>query len=220
MPRPRFDVSLYGVLDPARCGGRPLAALADAALRGGVRLLQLRMKTATTRAFVDAARAVAEGARRHGVALIVNDRVDVALAAEAAGVHLGEDDMAPAEARRLLGGDAVIGVTIHSIAEAEAAPVAVADYFGVGAVHASASKRREAAPIGPEGLRRIRAVLRRRAADTPVVGIAGITAENAGAVIAAGADGIAVISALFLAPDVEAAARRLAAAVDRARGSA
>jgi len=145
---------------------------------------------------------------------VVNDRVDVALAARADGVHVGPDDMTPADARALLGADAIIGVSIKSVAAAEAAPVGVFDYAGVGGVYATLSKEQDNPPIGPDGFARVAAVLRRRAPNVPLVGIAGIEAGNAGAVIAAGADGVAVISALSLAPDPAAAARALREIVD------
>jgi thiamine-phosphate pyrophosphorylase len=144
----------------------------------------------------------------------VNDRVDVALAARADGVHIGPDDMAPEDARALLGPGAIIGVSVKSVAAAEAAPVGLIDYAGVGGVYATLSKVQDNPPIGPEGLSRIAAVLRSRVPNFPIVGIAGIDAGNAAAVIAAGADGVAVISALSLAPDPAAAARVLREVVD------
>ncbi len=213
MKTSRFDVSVYGVLDPARTRGRNLRELADAAIRGGVTFLQLRFKTPNTRAFLDAALEVAEAARPHKVPLIINDRVDVALAAAADGVHLGDEDMPAVQARRLLGAEAIIGQTIHSVHEAETFPIEDADYFGVGAVYATPSKQRDVPPIGPAGFGEIRQTLEQLAPGKPVVGIAGITWENCGPVMAANADGVAVISDIFMADDVEAAARRLAAAV-------
>lgn len=215
-----FDLSIYGVLDPARSRGRPLDRLAADAVRGGVTLLQIRDKHGSTRDQVAQARAVIAAVEGTGVPVIVNDRIDVALAAGAAGVHVGEEDMMPADARRLMGPDAIVGVTIHSVEEAEAAPVEVASYFGAGGVYGTQSKVNRHGPIGPEGFAEIRQVLARRAPGRPVVGIAGMTAENAGAVISAGADGVAVITDLFMADDVETAARRLAAAVRSAREAA
>ena len=147
---------------------------------------------------------------------VVNDRVDVALAADADGVHIGPDDMTVADARRLLGPGAIIGLSIKSVAEAEAAPVELIDYVGSGGVYVTLSKEQKKPPIGPQGLSRIVAVLKRRKANMPVCGIAGVDATNAGEVIAAGADGVAVISALSLAPDPAAAARTLRGIVDAA----
>ena len=162
--------------------------------------MQLRDKTSDTRPMIEAARAIKAALAPLGVPFVVNDRVDVALAARADGVHIGPDDMTPEDARALLGPDAIIGVSIKSVAAAEAAPIGLVDYAGVGGVYTTLSKAQENPPIGTEGLARIASVLRRRAPKVPVVGIAGIDAANAAAVIAAGADGVAVISALSLAP--------------------
>jgi len=148
------------------------------------------------------------------VPFVVNDRIDVTLAAKADGVHLGPDDMAVEDARRLLGKDAIIGLSIKSVAEAEVAPVGLVDYVGSGGVYVTMSKQQKNAPIGAAGLAHIIAALRRRAPIIPVCGIAGIDASNAAEVIAAGADGIAVISALSLTPDPAAAARALRDIVD------
>lgn len=208
-----LDLSVYGVLDPARTRGRDLATLTDAALCGGVTFLQLRIKSQNTRELLAAAFGVVEVTRAHNVPLVINDRVDIAYAVKADGVHLGDEDMPPNHARSLLGEEAIIGQTIHSFHEAETFAISEADYFGVGAVYATASKERDAPPIGPGGFGEIRNALERVAPGKPVVGIAGITSENCAPVMAAGADGVAVISDIFMADDVEAAARRLAAAV-------
>jgi thiamine-phosphate pyrophosphorylase len=163
---------------------------------------------------VEAARAVKQALKPFGVPFVVNDRIDVALAANADGVHLGPDDMAIEDARWLLGPAALIGLSIKSVAEAAAAPVDLIDYVGSGGVYVTLSKEQKNTPIGPEGLSRIVGVLRRRAEKLPICGIAGIDAGNAAAVIGAGADGIAVISALSLAPEPAAAARTLRGIVD------
>jgi thiamine-phosphate pyrophosphorylase len=160
-------------------------------------------------------RAIKAALAPSGVPVLVNDRVDVALAAGADGVHVGQDDMPAAEARRLLGPNAIIGLSIKTIAQAEAAPLEALDYVCVGGVFATTSKDNVAAPIGLAGLKTILAVLRARAPEFPVGAIAGIDETNAGAVVAAGADGVAVISALSLAPDPAVAARRLRGIVDR-----
>lgn len=212
------DVRLYAVADPARCAAGDLTAAVAAAVRGGATLVQYRDKTATTRKMLERARALKDALQGAGVPLIVNDRVDVALAAGAEGVHLGADDMPAAEARRLMGGEAIIGVTVHDQAEAAAAPVEIADYFGVGPVYATGSKADARAAHGPEGFAALVAALKARAPRTPVVGISGIDESNAGAVMAAGADGIAAVSALFMADDVEKAARALRARVEAVLG--
>jgi thiamine-phosphate pyrophosphorylase len=146
----------------------------------------------------------------------MNDRVDVALAAGLDGVHVGQEDMAAEDARRLLGPKAIIGLSIKTMAQAEAAPLDAIDYAGIGGVYTTMSKQQKSAPIGPEGLQRVINTLHRRKARFPTCGIAGIDASNAAAVIAAGADGVSVISALSLAADPAAAARELRGVVDAA----
>jgi thiamine-phosphate pyrophosphorylase len=217
-PRPStVDVRLYALVDPDRDGGRDLAELARLVAQGGATLVQLRDKHGDTRRMVERARAVKAALAPFGVPLLINDRVDVALAAGADGAHVGQDDMAVADTRRLLGPQAIIGLSIKTVAQAEAAPLDLLDYVGIGGVFATTSKENPNPPIGPGGLARIAAVFRRRAPAFPLCAIAGIDAGNAGETIAAGADGIAVISALSLAPDPQAAARELRAVVDAAR---
>jgi thiamine-phosphate pyrophosphorylase len=214
----RVDLRLNAIVDPEHAGGRTLADLARQCAEGGATLIQLRDKRSETRALIDAARAIKKALAPFGVPFVINDRVDVALAAGADGVHVGQDDMAVEDARRLLGPDAIIGLSVKNVSEAAAAPIALIDYVGSGGVYATLSKQQKNPPIGPEGLARIIAVLRRRARESgkelPVCGIAGIDAGNAAPVIAAGADGVAVISALSLAPDPAAAARALREVVD------
>jgi thiamine-phosphate pyrophosphorylase len=210
------DVRLNAIVDPERAGGRDLAELARLCAEGGATLIQLRDKKGDTRDMVASARAIKQALAPFGVPFVVNDRVDVALAAGADGVHLGPEDMTAEDARRLLGPKALIGISIKSTDAAEAAPVGLVDYVGSGGVYVTLSKQQKNAPIGTEGLSRIAAVLRRRAPQLPLAGIAGIDAGNAAPVIAAGADGVAVISAISLASDPAAAARTLRAIVDTA----
>jgi thiamine-phosphate pyrophosphorylase len=210
----RLDLRLNAIVDLERAGGQNLANLAIRCARGGATLVQLRDKHSETRTMVEEARAIKQVLAPLAVPLVINDRLDVAMAAGADGVHLGQDDMAVEDARRLLGPKAVIGLSIKSVGEAEAARLDLINYVGTGGVYATSSKQQKNAPIGPDGLARILATLRQRAPDMPVCGIAGIDASNAAEVIAAGADGIAVISALSLAPDPEAAARELRGIVD------
>jgi thiamine-phosphate pyrophosphorylase len=214
----KIDLRLNAIVDPERSGGHDLAELARLCAEGGATLVQLRDKVSETRAMVDAARAIMQALAQFSVPFVVNDRVDVALAAGADGVHLGQDDMKVEDARRLLGSGAIIGLSVKNVSEAEAAPVALIDYVGSGGVYATMSKQQKNVPIGPEGLARIIGVLRSRAQkknkEMPVCGIAGIDASNAAPVIAAGADGVAVISALSLASDPTAAARTLRQVVD------
>ncbi|MCC6888583.1 MAG: thiamine phosphate synthase [Hyphomicrobiales bacterium] len=211
-----FDLRLYAIIDPEHAGARALPELARLVAQGGATLVQLRDKRGETRAMVERARAVKAALAPFGIPLLVNDRVDVALAAGADGVHVGQTDMAAADARRLLGGTAIVGLSIKTVGQAEAAPLDLIDYVGIGGVYATASKDNPNPPIGVEGLARVVAVLRRRKPGFPTCAIAGITAANAAATIAAGADGVAVISALSLADDPTAAAQRLRTAVDAA----
>jgi thiamine-phosphate pyrophosphorylase len=209
------DLRLYAIVDPERAGGRALADLARRVAEGGATLVQLRDKLGETRQLVAEARAIKAALAPFGVPLVMNDRVDVALAAELDGVHVGQEDMAVDDARRLLGPKAIIGLSIKTVAQAETAPLDLLDYAGIGGVYGTMSKTQKSAPIGPHGLARIVAVLQRRRAGFPTCGIAGIDAGNAAAVIAAGAEGVSVISALSLADDPGQAARELRGVVDR-----
>ena len=210
----RLDLRLNAIVDPERAGGYALADLAARCVRGGATLVQLRNKHSETRVLIEEARAIKQALAPFAVPFIVNDRVDVSLASGADGVHLGQDDMAVEDARRLLGANAIIGLSIKSVEEAEAARLDLVDYVGIGGVYATSSKQQKNAPIGPAGLARVIAALRRRAPALPVCGIAGIDPSNAAEVIAAGADGVAVISALSLVPSPETAARQLRDIVD------
>ena len=212
------DVRLNAIVDPERANGRPLAELARMVVAGGATLIQLRDKHGTTRRMIDEARAIKAALAGTGVPLVVNDRVDVALIAEADGVHVGQDDMRVEDARRLLGPKAIIGLSIKSVALANAAPIDQLDYVGVGGVYATTSMDNPHPPIGVGGLRDIVVAFRKRRRDLPICGIAGIDAGNAAPVIAAGADGVAVISALSMQADPEAAARELRRVVDKAHG--
>lgn len=212
----QVDLRLNAIVDPERSGGHDLAALARLCAEGGATLVQLRDKLSETRAMIATARAIKKALAPLGVPLVINDRVDVALAAGADGVHVGQNDMTVEDVRKILGRDAIVGLSIKTVTEADAAPVALLDYVGSGGVYVTLSKQQKNAPIGPEGLSRVIGALHRRAPKLPVCGIAGIDAGNAAAVIAAGADGVAVISALSLAPDPAGASRTLRQVVDDA----
>jgi thiamine-phosphate pyrophosphorylase len=213
MPKP-FDIRLYVLVDPHVAGGRDLATLAREAVAGGATLIQLRDKTGTTRDFVARARAVAAVLGGGGATFVINDRVDVAMAAGADGVHLGQDDMHPADARALLGRDAVIGLTIKNADHVAAAPLEAVDYLAVGGVFETGSKDNPDAPVGLDGLASLIGAIRGRGFSGPVCAIAGITAERAEPVIEAGADGICVVSAVIAADDPQAAAHGLRRRVD------
>ena len=202
---PLEALRLHLVTDSALCGARGILAVVDAAVRGGVSCVQLREKSLATRAFVERARALRAWLGPLGVPLLINDRVDVALACGADGVHVGQNDMAPEDVRRLMPGG-LIGLSVESLAQLDAAERAPVDYYGISPVFATRSKHDAAPALGLDGLRAIRAGTRR-----PLVAIGGIDAGNAAQVMAAGADGLAVVSALCSSADPEATARDLRA---------
>jgi thiamine-phosphate pyrophosphorylase len=210
------DLRLYGIADPARTGARDLGDLVQAAVAGGCTLIQYRDKDADVRTLVARARVVKAALEGTRVPLLVNDRVDVALAAGADGVHLGQDDMHAADARRVLGPQAVIGLTVKTPAQADELYRLPVDYACIGGVFATGSKMNPESPVGLEGFSRIAFRARLAGGKIPVGAIAGIDHANAASVIAMGADGVAVISAIFSADDVAAAARRLRTVVDQA----
>ncbi len=205
------DLRLYAVAGPSPGGGRDPVAAVRAAVAGGATLVQLRDKGNDARATVGLARAL-KAALPPTVPLVVNDRVDIAHAAGADGVHLGRHDLTPGMARAVLGDEAIVGITVHRPDEAEAD--AAIDYAGLGPVYATASKDPGDPPLGADGLRTLAAAVRARLGPLPLCAIAGIDAARAGEVIAAGVDGVAVIGALFRAADIEAAARELRGVVD------
>ena len=207
------DLRLYAVVDPAVNGGRTLPDLAQR-IAGSATLVQLRDKYGSTRAMIEEARALEAVLSPAGVPLLINDRVDVALAAQADGVHIGQDDMSAADARLLLGRTAIIGLSIKTVEQAKAAPLEYLDYVAIGGVYATTSKDDASAPIGIAGLRAVAGAIRARDPKCPICAISGINASNAGDVIGAGADGVAVISALSLAPDPATAAQHLRSVVD------
>jgi len=205
-----MDYSLYLVTDRGLSRGRSTLEIVRAAVRGGVTCVQLREKTAATRAFIEEALGVRAYLNSCGVPLIINDRVDVALAVGADGVHLGQSDMPLAAARSIAGPAMVIGISAESVRDAVEA--AGADYLGVSPVFGTPTKADTAAPLGLEGLRAIR-----EAVKTPLVAIGGLNRGNAAAAIRSGADGVAVVSAIVAADDPEEAARAIRIEIDAAR---
>jgi thiamine-phosphate pyrophosphorylase len=210
-----IDLRLYALVDPTVAGRRALAELA-ASIADSATLVQLRDKHGSTRTIVEEARTLRTVLEPKGVPLLINDRVDVALAAEADGVHIGQDDIAPADARLLLGRSGIIGLSVKTVEQAKEAPLHLLDYIAVGGVYGTTSKENTSTPIGIDGLRAIVEVIRSRERNYPICAIAGINAGNAADVIAAGADGVAVISALSLASDPQKAAKDLRVLVDGA----
>jgi len=205
-----MDWTLYVITD--RRWGRSHLEVARAAIEGGATAIQLRDKEATTRELIEAGLALRELTREWGVAFIINDRVDVALAVDADGVHVGQDDMPAKLARKLVGPDKIVGVSASTIEEALQAEADGADYISASPVFATPTKPDAAPPTGLEGLRAIVEAVR-----IPVVAIGGINEGNVEEVIRAGAAGVAVISAVVGAPDIAAAARRLRQRIEKTR---
>lgn len=201
--KPVIDYSVYLVTDTVYFKDDSIYNKLEAALSAGVTLLQYRDKSAETRILYERALKVKALCDKYRVPLIINDRADIAFAVKAAGVHLGQDDLPPLIARRMLGSDAVIGVSAHNADEALKAEADTADYLGCGAVYATATKK-DTSVIGTEGLKKIRA-----ATKLPFVGIGGITLENYKAVLQAGADGAAIVSAILGADDICQTVRQL-----------
>ena len=199
-----FDYSLYLVTDRTLSLGRSTVEVVRAAIRGGVSCVQLREKGCSTREFMDEARLLKALLVGTGVPLFINDRLDVALAVGADGVHLGQNDLAIADARRLVGNRMIIGISAESVADAVRAEAEGADYIGASPVFTTPTKTDTAPPLGLDGLRAIR-----RAVQLPLVAIGGIDADNAAQVLRAGADGLAVVSAIVSAPCPRTAAAGL-----------
>ena len=198
------DYSLYLVTDRTLSLGRSTVEVVRAAIRGGVSCVQLREKGCSTREFMDEARLLKALLAGTGVPLFINDRLDVALAVGADGVHLGQNDLPIADARRLVGNRMIIGISAESVADAIRAEAEGADYIGASPVFTTPTKTDTAPPLGLDGLRAIR-----RAVQLPLVAIGGINADNAAQVLRAGADGLAVVSAIVSAPCPRTAAAGL-----------
>ncbi len=198
-----FPHRLYPIVDTLGDPTLSHVDLAAAMLEAGVRLVQLRVKDRPTREFVDLARAVKAVADRHGARLIVNDRADIAKLIDAAGVHLGQEDLPAQAAREILGAEKIIGVSTHNLEQAEtAARAGIADYLGFGPIYATTSKERPDAVQGVEGLRLVRGRVR-----LPIVAIGGITVRTMPEVLAVGADAVAMIGEIVRAQDVGAKVR-------------
>jgi thiamine-phosphate pyrophosphorylase len=200
-----FPARLYPIADTLGAVQRSHLAIAEAILAAGVPLLQLRVKDQPTGRCVEIARAVKAATDRAGAQLIINDRADIARLVDAAGVHLGQEDLPAAAARDILGAHKIIGLSTHNLEQAEAAARAgVADYIGFGPIYPTTSKARPDPAQGLEGLRRVRAQV-----AMPIVAIGGITGRTMPEVLAAGADAVAMIGEVVRAADITAAVRTL-----------
>jgi len=200
----KIDWSLYLVADTEFAAGKDLLPRIREAVLGGVTVVQLRAKDLGTRDFLELASRISEQLGKLGVPFLINDRVDISLACGAAGVHLGQDDMPLADARRLLGPDKTIGISVNTLEEAVKAQTLGADYVGLGPIYETPTKKTTLPVLGPAGIRHLRDRIR-----IPVVAIGGIRAANAGAVMKAGAAGVAVVSAILGAADARKAAAEL-----------
>lgn len=187
-----FDLSLYLVLDPDLCGGAEgMLRTTEEALEGGVTIVQLRAPTWKKRALAACARDLLEMLRPRGIPLVINDHADVAAAVGADGLHVGQDDLSSADARRIIGPDMILGLSAGNVDEVRGVDPALVDYLGIGPVWATATKKDAGAAVGLEGLASLSA-----ASPLPVVAIGGIGASNAADVMRTGVDGIAVVSAI------------------------
>jgi len=200
----KVDYSLYLVTDRNLSLGRSIEEIVESAVRGGVTIVQLREKDCSTREYIELAKSVLSILRPMNIPLIINDRVDVALAVGADGVHIGQNDMPYKEARRIMGEDAIIGLTVETFEQAKEAENLDADYLGVSAIFATPTKTDVANVWGLDGLKKLRTQSRHI-----LIGIGGINPTNAKAVMEAGADGLAVVSAICSAPDPEQVSRQL-----------
>lgn len=199
---PRF-MRLYAVTDRAWTGSQSLSEQVEAALKGGATCIQLREKDLDTQLFLEEAEEIRKLCQAYQVPFLINDNVEIALACQADGVHVGQEDMAAAEARAKLGPDKLIGVSVHTAEEARKAVEDGADYLGAGAVFPTGTKS-DAEPMSQKTLREIC-----QAVDIPVVAIGGLNASNILSLKGTGVDGVALVSAIFGAEEIEAACQCL-----------
>lgn len=210
------DIRLYALVDADNLGPDALPQLARQAAENGATLIQYRDKSASTRQMVDRARAIRAALAGTQVPLLINDRLDVALAAGADGIHIGREDLSPADARRIAGPDMIIGLTVKNQSDADLAAVADIDYACIGGVFATISKQNPDIPVGIDGFKTLATLIRAAQPGLPIGAIAGIDEATAPTIITAGADGVAVISAIFRTEDCGEATARLRSVIDTA----
>ncbi|SSC65633.1 thiamine phosphate synthase [Ciceribacter selenitireducens] len=208
----RFDLSLYLVLDPDLCRPLGMVETARLAVAGGVTMVQLRDKNASSGQMIETGRALKTALSGTGVPLIVNDDVEAAIAIGADGLHVGQDDRDAQTARGLIGPDMILGLSVETEALAAAVDPTVVDYIGAGPVFATQTKPGHKPPVGLEGLARLVA-----ATSLPAVAIGGLKTGHVEAVLGAGARGLAVVSAICGQPDPQVAAHQLSEAIRKAR---
>ncbi|MFD2191615.1 thiamine phosphate synthase [Pistricoccus aurantiacus] len=205
----KFDLSLYLITDPALCAEKGLVETVKAAVEGGVSMVQLRDKHASDADMIEEAKALKEALAGSGVPLIINDRLDVALAAGAEGLHMGQSDGDVAAARRALGPDAILGLSVSNHAQMREVNEEPLDYLGLGPIFATQTKDDHDIPLGFDGLEELAA-----ASSLPCVAIGGLKADHVEAVRKAGAQGLAVVSAICAAKDPKAAAQEFKRSTD------
>ena len=204
---------LYVIVDPDATNGRPVAEVAAAALRGGVRVVQLRDKNSDKAQMLERSRGIKRLCDEHDALFIANDHADLALASEAHGLHVGQTDLPVQETRRVLAPTQIVGKSNDGVEEAVSSEAEGADYVAVGAVYATSTMGKSSrTPVGPETVEQVKSMV-----EVPVVAIGGIDASNVVAVVKAGADSVCVVSAITMADDPEAAARELSTLVTSAR---
>jgi thiamine-phosphate pyrophosphorylase len=208
----RLDLSFYLVLDPDLCSNLGMVETARAAVAGGATIVQLRDKQAGTSAMIETGRALKQALSATGALLIVNDDVEAAIAIGADGLHIGQDDMDAPTARTLIGPDMILGLSVETEGLAAAVDPALVDYAGIGPVFATPTKPDHKQPIGFDGLARLIKTCR-----VPAVAIGGLKAAHVRDVFSAGADGLAVVSAICGTPDPQAAAIDIAEAIKKVR---
>ena len=208
----KFDLSLYLVTDRSLLRGKDLLWTVEQAVLGGVSIVQLREKDTSSKEFYQLALSLKKILDRYKIPLIINDRLDIALAVDASGVHLGQSDLPCSTARQLLGKDKIIGLSIENSAQCQELQASSIDYIGYSPVFATTTKDDTASPLGLQGVAQIATQV-----DLPGVAIGGIDAHNAGDVIKAGAKGIAVVSAIIASDDPQTAARELRQRVEAAK---
>lgn len=208
----RFDLSLYLVLDPDLCADIGMVETARLAVAGGATMVQLRDKHGGTARMIETGLALREILKGAGALLVINDDVEAAIAIGADGLHIGQDDMGPATARAMIGPDMILGLSAESKALAAAIDPAIVDYAGIGPVFATPTKADHKQPIGFDGLARLA-----KTAPVPTVAIGGLKSEHVASVFAAGADGLAVVSAICGTPDPRAATIRIAEEIRKVR---
>ncbi len=207
-----FDLSLYVITDPYLSKGRSHMEVVEKAIAGGATMIQLREKESTSLDFYRLAKEVVSATKKQGVPLIINDRVDIALAVDAEGIHVGQKDLPAPVVRKMIGKDKILGVSAGNIEEAKIAEKEGADYIGVGAVFSTATKSDARQAIGLERLQTVA-----KSVNIPAVAIGGINHDNVEAVIQSGVDGVAVVSAIVAAENIQKAAEEMKIFIDRSK---